>query len=94
MLPNCRSSRGVRCRYRPKLDTALQKLDGTYEYNLEQKELTLTEREYGSQMTIYEKIRNRQRRWMQGEFLQKNFSSAVKFNIEFFGRTGGKKWRC
>ena len=30
-----------------KLDTALQKLDGTYEYNLEQKELTLTEREYG-----------------------------------------------
>ena len=35
-----------------KLDTALQKLDGTYEYNLEQKELTLTEREYGSQMTF------------------------------------------
>ena len=38
-----------------KLDTALQKLDGTYEYNLEQKELTLTEREYGSQMTFTKK---------------------------------------
>ena len=35
------------------VDTA--KLDGTYEYNQEQKELTLTEREYGSQMTFTKK---------------------------------------
>ena len=71
-----------------KLDTALQKLDGTYEYNLEQKELTLTEREYGSQMTFTKKVRNRQRRWMRG-FKKKFCSSAVNLTL-FLGRTGGK----
>lgn len=38
-----------------KLETVLQKLEGTYEYNLVQGELTLTEREYGSQMTFTKK---------------------------------------
>ena len=37
------------------LEAAAQKLDGTYEYNLVQKELTLTEREYGGQMTFTKK---------------------------------------
>ena len=37
------------------LEAAVQKLDGTYEYNLVQKELTLTEREYGGQMTFIKK---------------------------------------
>ena len=33
---------------------ALDRLDGTYDYNMEQNQLTLTDREYGSQL-IFEK---------------------------------------
>lgn len=37
-----------------KLDSALSGLEGTYDYNIEQHELTLTDREYGNQM-IFDK---------------------------------------
>lgn len=37
------------------IEAALQNVTGTYEYNLVQKELTLTEREYGEQMTFVRK---------------------------------------
>ena len=32
--------------------SALDQLDGTYDYNMEQKQLTLTDREYGNQLTF------------------------------------------
>lgn len=72
-----------------KLDTALQKLDGTYEYNLEQKELTLTEREYGSQMTF---TKNKEQTKTVDAGIFKKFLIRRKFNI-ILGEQE-EKWRC
>ena len=37
-----------------RLNTAISSLEGSYDYNIEQNQLTLTEREYGEQM-VFEK---------------------------------------
>lgn len=37
------------------LDQALESLEGSYDYNIEQGQLTLTEREYGEQMLFIKK---------------------------------------